>query len=249
MYRGFGFGSFKLLFRKTNFFMMPITSNSSGSYKLQSLVTVLYRYRLFTPNLSQPQQQHQLHHRDAWLSKFSYGYRSMHHGSRPMITATDSQISSTPATTDMVTKHENNNVQPSVPPPPSKPSFPTWVKWLLGSILTLVLPFWKQKWEKLLLLEGEVEAVVEEVEIVAEVVEKVATTAEKVSADMAEKLPDNEILKEAALFVEKVSTATAKDAELTKNFIHKVEELKDDLTDLETMVEPVIDKIIQSKGT
>ncbi|GMQ01518.1 hypothetical protein CsSME_00048127 [Camellia sinensis var. sinensis] len=80
---------------------MPITSNSSGSYKLQSLVTVLYRYRLFTPNLSQPQQQHQLRHRDAWLSKFSYGYRSMHHGSRPMITATDSQISSTPATTDM----------------------------------------------------------------------------------------------------------------------------------------------------
>ncbi|XP_028055546.1 uncharacterized protein LOC114259703 [Camellia sinensis] len=104
---------------------------------------------------------------------------------------------------------------------------------------------------------GEVEAVVEEVEIVAKVVEKVATMAEKVSADVAEKLPDNGILKEAALFVENVSTATAKDAELTENFIHKflfnldspVEELKGDLTDLGTMVEPVIDKIIHSKGT
>ncbi|KAL7227703.1 hypothetical protein ACSBR1_022553 [Camellia fascicularis] len=128
--------------------------NATRSYKLQSLVTVLYRYRLFTPNRSRPQQQHQLRHRDAWLSKFSYGDHSMHRGLRSMITTANSRISSTPATTDMVTKHDNNNVQPSVPPPPSKPGFPTWVKWLLGSILTLVLPFGKKKWEKLLLLEG-----------------------------------------------------------------------------------------------
>ncbi|KAL7199790.1 hypothetical protein ACSBR2_021984 [Camellia fascicularis] len=108
--------------------MMPIMSNSSGSYKLQSLVTVLYRYRLFPPNRSRPQQQHQLRHRDAWLSKFSYGDHSMHRGLRSMITAANSRISSTPATTDRVTKHDNNNVQPSVPPPPSKPSFPTWFR-------------------------------------------------------------------------------------------------------------------------
>ncbi|CAL5358295.1 unnamed protein product [Camellia sinensis] len=87
---------------------------------------MLYRYRLCTPNRSRPQQQHQLRHRDAWLSKFSYGDHSMHRGLRSMITAANSRISSTPATTDMVTKHDNNNVQPSVPPPPSKPGFPTW---------------------------------------------------------------------------------------------------------------------------
>lgn len=63
---------------------------------------------------------------------------------------------------------------------------------------------------------------IEDAEIVAEVVEKVATVAEKVSAQVADELPDDSKLKEAALFVEHVSGVTAQDAHLTENFIHKV---------------------------
>lgn len=63
---------------------------------------------------------------------------------------------------------------------------------------------------------------VEEIENVAEVVEKVATVSEKVSTEMANKLHDHTKLQEAALLVERVSKATAQDAKLTINFIHKV---------------------------
>lgn len=62
----------------------------------------------------------------------------------------------------------------------------------------------------------------EEVETVAEVVEKVATISEKVSADVADKLSNNTRLKEAALTIEHLSNVTARDAELTNDFLHKV---------------------------
>lgn len=73
-----------------------------------------------------------------------------------------------------------------------------------------------------LYFQARTEMVVEEVENVAEVVEKVATVAEKVSSDVADKLPDNGKLKESALFVERVSKIAAQDAQITKDFIHKV---------------------------
>ncbi|KAL7002998.1 hypothetical protein U1Q18_004156 [Sarracenia purpurea var. burkii] len=210
---------------------MSVTK-SSASYKIQSLVKVLYRYRICTGG----NPSHEPYRRGASLvSKFGYGFygHSMHDGLRMI--RPDAAGISTNATADKV---------PPSAPPPQKPNFPTWAKWLLGSVLSIVLPFWGPKWKNLLLFEGKVEEVVEEVEIVAEVVEKVANTAEKVAEEVVENLPDTGKLKEAALLVEHVSIVTAQDAELTKVFIHKVEELKDDLTDLGAMVEPVIDKII-----
>ncbi|KAA8545635.1 hypothetical protein F0562_020419 [Nyssa sinensis] len=195
---------------------MP-TPSSSASYKLRSLITVLYRYRLCSANLP----DHQGQYRYVSLSQSKYGYGcSMPEGLR--FISTNRRINGKPAQTDML-NNDKDMVQPPVPPPaPPRPSFNSWAKWLLGFILTLLLPFWKVKWEGLLTLEGEVEKVVEEVEIVAEVVEKVATTTEKISAEIADKLSDNDKLKEAALFVEHISTVTAKDAQLTTDFIQKV---------------------------
>lgn len=69
---------------------------------------------------------------------------------------------------------------------------------------------------------GEVEKVVEEVEEVAEVVAAVASKTENVMAGVAEKLPENSLLKEAAVAVENASAAAAKDAQFTSNLIHKV---------------------------
>ncbi|KAJ6683584.1 hypothetical protein OIU85_007288 [Salix viminalis] len=137
----------------------------------------------------------------------------------------------------------------AVPPPPvSNPpgsNFPTWAKWILGSILSIFLPFWKRKREELKRLEGEAEIIVEEVGHVAEVVEKVATVAEKVSEEVAEGLPENGKLKETALLIEQVSKAAAHDAKLTQDFIHKVDALKHDIDDLKMMVDPVMEKIEQ----
>ena len=66
------------------------------------------------------------------------------------------------------------------------------------------------------------EKVVGEVEVVAEVVENVATVTEKVSAEVAEKLPDNNKIKEAVLAVEHLSSVAAQEAKLIEDFIHNV---------------------------
>ncbi|GKV35433.1 hypothetical protein SLEP1_g43696 [Rubroshorea leprosula] len=134
----------------------------------------------------------------------------------------------------------------SGPPPPPAPrfNFPIWARWILGSLLTFLLPFWKQKWAKWRRIEKEAEMVVGGVEIAAEVVEKVATATEKASEKVAANLSDDSKLKEAALLVERVSKETAKDARLTEDIIHKVEAIKKDATDLEKFVEPIVHKIM-----
>nr|GMD02813.1 uncharacterized protein LOC109164889 [Ipomoea batatas] len=114
-------------------------------------------------------------------------------------------------------------------------------KWIIGSLLSIIFPFWNG----ILKIEGKVEEVVEEVEEVAEVVEKVATAAENVIEAVADKLPANTILKEAVEAVEHATAQVAEDAHNVTVFIHKAEEVKQDLESLETMVEPLVDKIIE----
>ncbi|TYH85209.1 hypothetical protein ES332_D02G249200v1 [Gossypium tomentosum] len=111
-------------------------------------------------------------------------------------------------------------------------SFSRWARCLLGAVSGFFFPLWKVQCANLKRFEGEAEMVVEGVETVAEVVEKVATTAEKVSTEVAEKLPDDSMLKIAAMEVEHVSDITAHDAHATTHFIHQVEEIKHELDDL-----------------
>ncbi|KAB2091444.1 hypothetical protein ES319_A03G191400v1 [Gossypium barbadense] len=116
-------------------------------------------------------------------------------------------------------------------------SFSRWARCLLGAVLGFFFPLWKVQCANLKRIEGEAEMVVEGVETVAEVVEKVATAAEKVSAEVAEKLPDDSMLKIAAMEVEHVSEITAHDAHATTHFIHQVEEIKHELDDLVSKLE------------
>lgn len=68
----------------------------------------------------------------------------------------------------------------------------------------------------------QIEEVVEEVEEVVEIVEEVAEAVEKVSSELAENIPDNEMLKGTALAVEKLSKEVEKDAKQTMELMHKV---------------------------
>ncbi|KAK1359217.1 Chemoreceptor [Heracleum sosnowskyi] len=124
-------------------------------------------------------------------------------------------------------KRESNKVEvQSAAPAPPRQNIYAWLKWFVGSIFSLLLPFLKQKWDNILLLEGKLEKAAEEVEYVAEVVEKVAITTEKVSEEVANNLPGN-----------------ASDAQLAENIIHKANDLKEDVEELEKMVKPVVDRI------
>ncbi|XP_026435586.1 uncharacterized protein LOC113333294 isoform X1 [Papaver somniferum] len=117
-------------------------------------------------------------------------------------------------------------------------SWTLWTRWILGAMLTLILPFWKAKWQKLLRLEAEVEMAVEVVEHVAETVEKVAVVTEKLSMEMADKIPGDGELKKAVLFVERVSQEAEKDARLTEDILHKLDDLKEDV---EKLIDPIFD--------
>ncbi|PIM98816.1 hypothetical protein CDL12_28698 [Handroanthus impetiginosus] len=214
--------------------------NSSSSYKLQTLVTLRCRYRAVSGG---SWRSYQSHHRD--LSPYKLGRGgSVDQGLR-FISVASGAHSQTKLEMEK-NQSEWVQVQPAVPAPP-KFGFSNWVKWLLGSVLSLLLPFWKNKWDYLLTFEGKAEKVVEEVDVVTEVVEKVATTADKALAEVANQLPDNSKLKEVAQVMERASRVAAQDAQLIDNVIHKVGDVKQDLEDLETMVEPIVEKIVQGK--
>ncbi|GAV87869.1 hypothetical protein CFOL_v3_31294 [Cephalotus follicularis] len=197
-----------------------------GSHKLQSLVQLL-SHRLSSSNIN-PGYNSKLGN----ISPINQGLRSFLYQS-----GTGRQVD-----TNMFKDDKDGKVRPPVTAPARHNIF-RWTRWLLGSILTLLLPFWKEKWQKLRKIEGEAEMVVEEVRHVTEVVEKVATVAENVSMEVADALPEQGKLKKAALLVERVSNATAQEAHFANDIARKVHALEQDVDDLETLVEPIVDKI------
>ncbi|KAF8044183.1 hypothetical protein BT93_A2229 [Corymbia citriodora subsp. variegata] len=211
-------------------FRMVATASFSSFSLLRGLVQ--------SPRLVLANRLSQLHGDARWMleSGSSTDYRGLQRISRAYCKEADR-----PDSSDGL-----NNASREIPKPlpdPPKPSwFPPWVKWVMGSVLSLLIPYWKLKWDKLQQIEGKAEEVIEDAEIVAEVVEKVATMAEKVSAQVADKLPDDSKLKEAALFVEHVSEVAAHDAHLTEDFIHEVDEVKQEV---ETAIGTGIQKIIE----
>ncbi|KAL7119348.1 hypothetical protein ACP275_02G057600 [Erythranthe tilingii] len=199
---------------------MAARNSSPSSYKLQTLVTLLCRYKVISGG------SWRSHHDLPPSYRMGCGGGSVDQGLREK---------------DQI---EEVQVHPALTSPP-KFDFSNWVKWFLGSMLSFLLPFWKNKWDNLLTFEGKAEKVVEEVEAAAQVVEKVATTADNALAEVANQFPGGSKLKEAAQLMEHASAVAAQDAQLIENIIHKVGDVKQDLQELETMVEPIVDKIIR----
>lgn len=178
------------------------------SYNLRSFLELIHRYRASSGNVSHSCGS------GSTVSKIGQGL-SMHQGLQLIVASSNKWRRS------HLNMTKSDKVVPPVPNPPGS-NFPTWAKWIFGSILSVFLPFWKQKREELKRIEGEAEIIVDEVEHVAEEIEKVATVAEKVSEEVAEVLPENGKLKETALLIEHVTKATAYDAKLTQDFVHKI---------------------------
>ncbi|KAF9663401.1 hypothetical protein SADUNF_Sadunf17G0046000 [Salix dunnii] len=199
------------------------------SYNLRRFLELVHRYRASSSNVSHSCGS------SYTVSKIGHGL-STHQGLQLIVANSIKWRRS----------HFNMTKSDKAVPPVSNPpgsNFPTWAKWIMGSILSIFLPFWKRKREELKRIEGEVEIILDEVGHVAEVVEKVAAVADKVSEEVAEVLPENGKLKETALLIDKVSKATAHDAKLTQDFIHKVDALKHDIDDLKMMVDPVMERL------
>ena len=120
---------------------------------------------------------------------------------------------------------------------------------VLGVVVTLILPFGRIKWGPLQAFKGKqliyiltllydyyilikntyifdwadrVDKVINTAESVAETVETVAKKVENIAEDIANKLPDDGQLKEIVTSVEKFANVTAKDAHFVDSFLLKV---------------------------
>ncbi|XVE60545.1 hypothetical protein DITRI_Ditri05aG0137300 [Diplodiscus trichospermus] len=139
---------------------------------------------------------------------------------------------------------------PTVPSASSPTPVPgSWKPWILGILLSVILPFWRGKWGPLLKLKEEVQAVINKVEAVTDTVEKVAEEVEKVADDIGDQLPEGR-LKDALEFVEDMAEDTADGAQLAGDFIDKVEDMVDEAEEkVESLMEPNTSSDEQAKKT
>ncbi|CAK9159138.1 unnamed protein product [Ilex paraguariensis] len=121
----------------------------------------------------------------------------------------------------------HNSVQPGAPIPSGNPSN-SWTCWLLGMVLSIVLPFWRQGLTPLQALRNKVDTIVETAELVVDVVEKAAEEVEKIADEVADKLPEGG-LKAAAVLIGDIAEETAKDARIADDLIDKVEEVQEEV--------------------
>ncbi|CAI9116226.1 OLC1v1017322C2 [Oldenlandia corymbosa var. corymbosa] len=115
-----------------------------------------------------------------------------------------------------------NSVDPTGvnPLPSGPPSGSSW-KWILGMLVTFVVPFLTTKLGTLLKIKNEVDVAVQTVENIVDAVEKVAETVEKVAENIAEDLPAGD-LKNAVLRVEHVADQIDDQTEMIGDLIDKV---------------------------
>ncbi|XP_009589531.1 uncharacterized protein LOC107807736 [Nicotiana tabacum] len=118
----------------------------------------------------------------------------------------------------------SSNGQPGGPLPSPPPSNP-FNGWLIGILLSIILPFFRNKWGSLLQLKNKVEDVIETVEEVVEEVENVAEEVDKVAEEIGKDLPEGQ-LKDTLKAVENFSEETAKFAHAAGDIIDKVQDVE-----------------------
>ncbi|XP_011097836.1 uncharacterized protein LOC105176659 [Sesamum indicum] len=106
-------------------------------------------------------------------------------------------------------------------PPPSKS-----MSWILGFVVSFILPFFTNKWGPLWVIKNRIDTAVQTVENMVEAVEKVAGEVDKIAEDIADDLPQGK-LKDLVDFVEDMAEKTAKTADSLDNIIDKVQEAED----------------------
>ncbi|KAJ9560467.1 hypothetical protein OSB04_005627 [Centaurea solstitialis] len=129
----------------------------------------------------------------------------------------------------------NVNPPPEAPNPSGSPSG-SLRNWIVGLVLTFVLPFFTHKWGSFLLLknkiETKVETKVETTEHVVKAIENVAERVDKVIDSITDDLPEDSKLKKALEFVDEIAEGVAKTAHVADDIIIKVEEAEGKLDSL-----------------
>ncbi|XP_011100026.1 uncharacterized protein LOC105178276 isoform X1 [Sesamum indicum] len=130
-----------------------------------------------------------------------------------------------------IPKSGNFKIKASASPnnPPS-----SWQKWLLGLLLTVILPALGYKGGLFLNLKSKIDKAIETVEHVTEVVEEVAEEAEKIVEEVEEKLPGDSQIKEALESLDDLAKKAVLEAKNAQDVVHKVKDAEQQME--ETMI-------------
>ncbi|KAL1821799.1 hypothetical protein DCAR_0418226 [Daucus carota subsp. sativus] len=104
----------------------------------------------------------------------------------------------------------------------------SWKGWLLGVVVTVVIPLMTNKWGTFSKWTKKIEGAVQRVEDIVEAVEEAAERVEKIAEDIMDDLPDGKLKAALGLF-EHVAEVIAKDAKQLDNVIDKFQEEEDKL--------------------
>nr|GLL18368.1 uncharacterized protein LOC109149305 [Ipomoea trifida] len=136
-----------------------------------------------------------------------------------------------------------SGTEPGIPLPSGPPDSNPLKGWVIGLLISVVIPFFRHKFGSFL----QIKSAIDKVEEIVHGVEKVAEVVEKVAEEIGENLPAGK-LKDAVEMIEHVAEKADKDAEALGEFIDKVEEVGDKLEDgVESLVELVHHKLKKMK--
>ncbi|GAA0142664.1 hypothetical protein LIER_03509 [Lithospermum erythrorhizon] len=119
----------------------------------------------------------------------------------------------------VVSSIEAGNPVPSSGPPSSS----HWKSWVLGIIVSVILPLATGKLGPLSLIKDKFDIALKKVENIVETVEKVAGGVEKAAEHLLDELPDGQ-LKKVVSIVEHIAEKAAKDADSFDDVIDMVQE-------------------------
>ncbi|KAL2893696.1 Matrix metalloproteinase-9 [Bienertia sinuspersici] len=124
---------------------------------------------------------------------------------------------------------------PSPPPtpPPDAANSGSWAGfpgkgWIAGIVISLLLPFLKDKWGPLFFLKKNIAQKLQAVEDVAETLEKVADRVDHITEDFGKSLPDGSF-KNAVGMIETVAERVELAAHYTDQAIDKIQELEGEM--------------------
>ncbi|KAG8378298.1 hypothetical protein BUALT_Bualt08G0122900 [Buddleja alternifolia] len=122
------------------------------------------------------------------------------------------------------------NSLPGAPLPSGSPPSKS-MSWILGIVVSVILPFFTNKWGPLWVLKNRIENAVQTVENIVEAVEKVAEEVDKIAENIEDDLPEGK-LKDLVGYVENMAEKTAKTADSLDNLIDKVQEADDQIENI-----------------
>ncbi|KAK9048654.1 hypothetical protein SSX86_032380 [Deinandra increscens subsp. villosa] len=113
--------------------------------------------------------------------------------------------------------------EPAAPPPPPPPSSSSgsWKNWVIGILMTFIVPAFTTKGGPIKLLMLKVDQIVDTAEHITDVVEAVADKVDKVVEELGDNLPEGSEIKKTLDFIENIAEKVEKDAHTAGDFIDK----------------------------